>query len=58
MHTILKVTILILVDGFLQFRIPISTRIHRQVTILILVDGFLQYHVRYLNHIIQSQSLF
>ena len=37
------VTILILVDGFLQFQaIKISDYVSR-VTILILVDGFLQY---------------
>ena len=38
------VTILILIDGFLQFGIPLSnTRVKTKVTILILIDGFLQY---------------
>ena len=36
------VTILILVDGFLQFFKVIISRNHSFVTILILVDGFLQ----------------
>ena len=37
------VTILILVDGFLQFDIEALDCSIKQVTILILVDGFLQY---------------
>ena len=36
------VTILILVDGFLQYIIPASYYTSIWVTILILVDGFLQ----------------
>ena len=40
--SLLSVTILILIDGFLQFHsLPIS-KIIKQVTILILIDGFLQ----------------
>ena len=38
------VTILILVDGFLQLNVEMISFISRLVTILILVDGFLQYH--------------
>ena len=37
------VTILILVDGFLQSVLPYSIGNDKIVTILILVDGFLQY---------------
>ena len=37
-----QVTILILVDGFLQFHKLSVVEIVDQVTILILVDGFLQ----------------
>ena len=38
-----NVTILILIDGFLQYRTPKSNHIHKnEVTILILIDGFLQ----------------
>ena len=37
-----KVTILILVDGFLQFKKNCTIVINTNVTILILVDGFLQ----------------
>ena len=54
-----KVTILILVDGFLQYKM---TKIYKKVlnvTILILVDGFLQYRrllKRTSNN--RSQSLF
>ena len=36
------VTILILVDGFLQLTVSIDSLITNTVTILILVDGFLQ----------------
>ena len=36
------VTILILIDGFLQFREKIRKRFENIVTILILIDGFLQ----------------
>ena len=36
------VTILILVDGFLQFQTELVKRFYVKVTILILVDGFLQ----------------
>ena len=40
-HTI--VTILILIDGFLQYKMTINAVSILQVTILILIDGFLQY---------------
>ena len=41
------VTILILVDGFLQYIKGLETVIKDNVTILILVDGFLQSHPLY-----------
>ena len=37
------VTILILIDGFLQFRYYVHHLFFQIVTILILIDGFLQY---------------
>ena len=37
-----KVTILILIDGFLQSKIGLTYRKVKAVTILILIDGFLQ----------------
>ena len=37
------VTILILIDGFLQFKVEKVVGYYNQVTILILIDGFLQY---------------
>ena len=40
-----KVTILILIDGFLQYEFINNNIIYDKVTILILIDGFLQYHV-------------
>ena len=55
-----KVTILILVDGFLQYHQVRANQLVINVTILILVDGFLQslnYQIQILN-IIASQSLF
>ena len=60
-RTLIRVTILILVDGFLQYRVRSNFVIKNKiVTILILVDGFLQC---YKSDIItdtleQSQSLF
>ena len=39
----IRVTILILVDGFLQYSIANVTNLQSKVTILILVDGFLQF---------------
>ena len=39
----LKVTILILIDGFLQSHGIPFVEIFNKVTILILIDGFLQY---------------
>ena len=38
------VTILILIDGFLQLNEPIKEEEYGIVTILILIDGFLQYN--------------
>ena len=38
----MKVTILILIDGFLQYSITRVVDIDQDVTILILIDGFLQ----------------
>ena len=39
-----KVTILILIDGFLQSdKLFIGVSVSNKVTILILIDGFLQY---------------
>ena len=38
-----KVTILILIDGFLQYKMKKQKIATIQVTILILIDGFLQY---------------
>ena len=40
----INVTILILVDGFLQFLKGRKNDLYYRVTILILVDGFLQYY--------------
>ena len=37
------VTILILIDGFLQSKYGFNIKNNRIVTILILIDGFLQY---------------
>ena len=37
-----NVTILILIDGFLQFGVELSNPTVKSVTILILIDGFLQ----------------
>ena len=54
-----KVTILILVDGFLQFYSDGNTYEITPVTILILVDGFLQSgYEPQKEYIILSQSLF
>ena len=39
-----SVTILILIDGFLQYAFCKQTTFAHEVTILILIDGFLQYH--------------
>ena len=54
------VTILILVDGFLQYGMPFVRNLLSLVTILILVDGFLQYRQRdfYKRLCFKSQSLF
>ena len=38
----ITVTILILIDGFLQYRQSVRTKEDKEVTILILIDGFLQ----------------
>ena len=42
-NTVLKVTILILIDGFLQFTPHWGRGGVGKVTILILIDGFLQW---------------
>ena len=54
------VTILILIDGFLQFRKRILHRPICRVTILILIDGFLQFeYIKNNSYIsLKSQSLF
>ena len=54
------VTILILIDGFLQYEENIDYFLENEVTILILIDGFLQYIDKSNNieEIIESQSLF
>ena len=53
------VTILILVDGFLQLTLLLNWYANYQVTILILVDGFLQYmYVLVTLDNFESQSLF
>ena len=44
------VTILILIDGFLQSEIEALTSLVVEVTILILIDGFLQYNKELKNH--------
>ena len=41
-----QVTILILIDGFLQYRRIFNNSGRRNVTILILIDGFLQYYIK------------
>ena len=40
-----RVTILILIDGFLQYRICYRKNRGHRVTILILIDGFLQFNI-------------
>ena len=57
---ILTVTILILIDGFLQYKLSSTQKNLTRVTILILIDGFLQFKLaRTVNVTIElSQSLF
>ena len=43
-----KVTILILIDGFLQYMLSDINKFAKSVTILILIDGFLQYKNQWL----------
>ena len=54
------VTILILIDGFLQYNAELKIDKYGNVTILILIDGFLQYHTvdSLVKPCTQSQSLF
>ena len=54
------VTILILIDGFLQCKFLKFLKAYNNVTILILIDGFLQFVKQLKKHIIinKSQSLF
>ena len=59
--TNINVTILILIDGFLQFIISVKVIMYlKNVTILILIDGFLQYIAEYIIEYFKSvsQSLF
>ena len=55
------VTILILIDGFLQFAVstPLGM-VHKKVTILILIDGFsaIKEQVNHTHGSLKSQSLF
>ena len=44
-----NVTILILIDGFLQYRYFNGKNTDKLVTILILIDGFLQYRYDMVN---------
>ena len=41
---VILVTILILIDGFLQYNYYGKSELYKEVTILILIDGFLQYY--------------
>ena len=54
------VTILILIDGFLQFKQEIKNKEDKTVTILILIDGFLQLIIGTIKIVAngKSQSLF
>ena len=54
------VTILILIDGFLQFAMLKKHLVHTKVTILILIDGFLQFNDVFIKDTSKkvSQSLF
>ena len=54
------VTILILIDGFLQYRHTTDLEKENIVTILILIDGFLQYEmsITFTGYCFRSQSLF
>ena len=55
----ITVTILILIDGFLQYSFGYNSSFQDYVTILILIDGFLQYRKPATGHLQQaSQSLF
>ena len=42
-NNLIKVTILILIDGFLQYKKGHKKVLKSNVTILILIDGFLQW---------------
>ena len=55
-----EVTILILIDGFLQLSLKYWLISIMNVTILILIDGFLQYVNKFATSLIndRSQSLF
>ena len=57
--TLKDVTILILIDGFLQYEPSKTTDTYDDVTILILIDGFLQLkNLRWKKWKTMSQSLF
>ena len=55
-----NVTILILIDGFLQYKAISMNYDKKEVTILILIDGFLQFNWTYIGEasLKLSQSLF
>ena len=59
-HALDEVTILILIDGFLQYiKQDVVTKTLKKVTILILIDGFLQSdNSDELLDFLKSQSLF
>ena len=46
LNTLIHVTILILIDGFLQYELIKFKKARTGVTILILIDGFLQFSRR------------
>ena len=56
----MEVTILILIDGFLQYKITSKLFLSSIVTILILIDGFLQWITSWNTNpwMEESQSLF
>ena len=53
---ICNVTILILIDGFLQFKPGVKIVTMQDVTILILIDGFLQYKRNTIDDIIIEEG--
>ena len=59
-RNIFSVTILILIDGFLQYKLFLGVELTNFVTILILIDGFLQFNAPGMKKEVKykSQSLF